>query len=198
MNFLKFLTNKGKKAPKKAQEPEEDKPQKYQLTSIQSDDDTQSYPTGKNRLTEDQKLIICKMLGEGLTNSMIVKKLEDEHQLKVPPQLIRQYALTPKWKDVIKEHRAKFLQRMDDIDVVHKAVRLKRMDYVQDRAIKTGKLSVAVSANEQIRKEFEKDGGDTNIFVNNPTYNQLNVLSTEELLRRKAEATKKLTEQKET
>jgi hypothetical protein len=93
---------------------------------------------------------------------------------------------------MLKELREHYRNRLDLIDGSHKAVRIRRVEAIMDKAVKKGDLNVALKANEQTRKEFQEEEGGTTIYWNNPTYQQFNQLSNEELLKKQKEATEKL------
>lgn len=175
---------------KKKEEAEIKPEEEHSLTPVEARE------VGKqsHKLTEGQKEVIIDYIAQGLTPTQIVNECADKHGIKIFPIAVYQFKQADKWQEKLKVLRKYYQNRMDDIDVTSKAVRMRRLDKIQDKAIKQGRLNVAVSANNEMRRELEGDGDSTNVYINNPTYNQLNVLSTEELLKKQKEATRKLFE----
>lgn len=146
------------------------------------------------KLNLQQQHSLIDYLAQGLTTYQAIEKMKDDYGVDISYQLIASYLRVKKWRPMLRELKAKYRANFALLDATHKGVRIKRMDQVMDMAIRRGQLNVAVKANEQIRREFEKDGGDINIYNSSATYQQMNVLSTEELIKRFDEATKKLKE----
>jgi len=195
MNLLKALTKVfHKKTPQRAKKTSEEEvhpTEAKEIVVVESKDlDAKTW-----RFTEDQKMILVNLIAQGLTTTQIIQNCKDIHGFAPTTSLIYSVRHSDKWEAKIMDARAKHFSRMDLLDASNKYVRVKRMDAIQDRALKKGDLRSAISANEQIRKEFEKDSGDTNfIFQNNTLYQQFNTLSTEELVERQKKATKELKE----
>lgn len=199
MSWLANLTNRFKKKEEKVEVVAEVKPTVEKLEIKPKS--IIEVPTGNivknvvhNTLTEEQKYALIDLTAQGFTPTIVMRKMKELYDVTVSKPSIAQYAHTDKWKPVLKQLRAKYRENIHDIDLSHKANRLRIVEHVADRAIEKDDLRMALKATEEARREFEKNGdGDVNnIFINNPTYNELNVLSTEELLRRKDNATKKL------
>lgn len=146
------------------------------------------------KYSEDQKYTIISLLAQGLTPTQVSHECLTSYGFKTSMTNIRRYRDSEKWGKVYKKLSDEHRSRLDLLDASSKYVRVKRMDKVFDQALEKGELKTAISAQEQIRKEFEGDGDSININFNNPVYQQLNVLSNEELLRKYNEATKKLKE----
>lgn len=183
MNLLKSLTNVFKK---KDEAPSENSIEKV------SKESKEPAPFWKEKLNDEQRLQVIHFIAQGLTNSAVVSKVEDEMGIKISTVSIQQYRSATKWQETLKKLREEYLNRLDLIDGSHKSVRLRRMEHVMDKSIKKGDLRVAISANEQMRKEFQNEDGATTIYWNNPTYQQFNQLSNEELIKKQKEATEKL------
>lgn len=204
MSWLNPLTNMFRKKdkvarkgrpPKEKSDLDEGEPAPGNPIQIMEVKDIAVETKGTWRFTEDQKLIVANLIGQGLTYTQVKQTCSEVHGFL--PTAATLYTIThaDKWNKIIMEARAKHFARMDLVEPSNKYVRVKRMDLIQERALKKGDLRSAISANEQIRKEFEKDSGDTNfIFQNNTLYQQYNTLSTEELLERQKRATATLKE----
>ncbi len=201
MNLLRSLTNALGFGSKKDPEPETLQQPVDEALSLEAPEgmplpEKWVGKRGTQKLTEEQKLILVDMIAQGLTGTQIIQKMKDLG-VTISQSIPYQYERTLKWKDVIRDRRKFYRDNLEEIDASHKAFRIRRMDHVQEMAARKGDLRVVVAANEQIRKEFEKDGSDINIFHNNPVYQQFNQMSTEELLRKQKEATAKLKLKKE-
>lgn len=146
------------------------------------------------KLTEPQKLQIIDWVAQGLGPNLVVDEFENTYGFTINYQLVCQIRTVKKWSEELEKRRVHYRSRLDLLDNSHKYVRVKRMDEVFNRAIAKGDLSTAISATEQARKEFEKESETSNIYINNPVYNQLNVLSNEELKLRHDEAVRKMKE----
>lgn len=188
MNFLKSLTDAlGFKKKEEAA-----------LEQVEGDTFNAPPPDKQgHKLSPEQQLQMVHMIAQGLTPSQIVEKMKEETGISLATPTVYQYRDAQKWQPKIKELREQYLNRLDLIDGSHKAVRIRRMEAVLDKAIKKGDLRVAISANEQTRKEFQSEEGTINVYWNNPTYQQFNQLSNEELLKKQKEATARLKIKKE-
>lgn len=188
MNLLKSLTNLFKKEePEKSEET---------LPAIKETSEIKEHKPGPHtKFSEEEQHILIDLIAQGLTHSQVSERLYEITGKRVSYPLLYQYQNTKKWKPMLKELRDKYFSDISKLDASHKYARIKRMDYVQEKAIKKGDLKTAVSANEQIRREFEREAsGEVNIYHNNPVYQQFNSLSNDELIRRYDEATKRLKE----
>lgn len=195
VNLPKFLTNAFKKKaevePLEIVKTEEDEALQEILDKPTSH--MKSGPPAKVRLLEDEhQLELIKLIAQGLTSSQIIIKFKEELDITLNYRHIYNYRHAKKWQEKIRELKTYYRSNVDSIPGSHKSVRIRRMEFVMDKASKKGDLRAAISANEQIRKEFEKEGGEINIFHNNPVYQQFNNLSNEELIRRHKEATLKI------
>lgn len=147
---------------------------------------------GPRKLDDGQQLAIVKFIAQGLVPSQIVQRMKDEFDVEISINGCYHYENSPKWKTKIKELKVYYRDHLEEIPGSHKAVRLSRMEHVFEKAYQKNDLKTVVTVNEQMRKEFEKDSGDINIFHSNPVYQQFNSLTNEQLLERQREATLKL------
>lgn len=202
MSFLNQLTNLFQKKAKPVKAKVKEKPEDDEEEDEDTDTkkvtvvDAKQLDSAKTwKFTEDQKMILVNLVAQGLTRTQITQTCKDVHGFEPTASLIWTVRHSDKWEKLVMEARSKHFARMDLVDPSNKYVRVKRMDAIQERALKKGDLRSAISANEQIRKEFEKDSGDVNVYLqNNTLYQQFNTLSTEELLERQKQATKLLKE----
>lgn len=197
MNLLKFLTNGFRKkdaGPMETQQEAEEETISPEMAIEEVK--PKGLERGHQKLTEEQKITMIDLIAQGLSGAQVVQRMKDLG-ININSSLPYQYQTTEKWKPLLKEKRKFYRDNIEEIDVAHKAFRIRRMDHVQEMATRKGDLRVVVSANEQIRREFEKDGGDTNVLFNNTVYQQFNQLSNEELIIRQREATEKLKIKKE-
>lgn len=149
---------------------------------------------GVFKLNDQQRFELIDYLAKGYTPGQIIQIVKKNHDIDISYSTIYYYQCHKGWKKKIKELRGHYAQNIHLIPGANKVVRLARMEHVIDQATDDGDLRTVINANEQQRKEFEKDGsGDvTNIYMNNPVYNQLNMLPNDELMRRHREATQKM------
>ncbi len=193
MNLLKPLINLFKK--EKIQELEEKTVPKSAKEKAIEEGKSVPLKNGSWGFTEEQKMSIMPFIAQGLTHSMVVRECWEKLGIKINTKTIYDYASSDKWIPVIKQLREDYKNHPESLDATDMNVRIRRMDYAMDRAAAKDDLRVIVSTNEQVRKEFEKNGGDINLmYINNPVYQQLNTLSNEELLRKHEVATKKIKE----
>ena len=188
MNWLTSLTNVFKKKEKAVETIQE---------NLEPKEKHGENWGGGRKLNEEQQLQMVNYIAQGLTAHQIVEKFNDEYDIKISSMLISIYRGTEKWQPKILELRQQYLDRLDLIDGSHKAVRIRRMEHIMDKAVQKGDLRVALSANEQTRKEFQSEDGQTTVYWNNPVYQQFNQLSNEDLLKKQKEATEKLKIKKE-
>lgn len=151
----------------------------------------------EKKFTEEERYVIVSMLARCYSNTEIKNEIMTRFQKNIDVALLQQYKRTKKWVAVITKLREEYLIDVPMANTAHKRVRLERLDRIYDRAVENGDLKNQLSSTTQAWKEMEgnkKDGDTTNVFWNNPVYQQINALSTEELIKRQQEATKKLTQ----
>lgn len=203
MNLLKTLINLPllagmadfiKPVEVKVEAPEKPRTVTETLAIIKAEKEKAPEILKKNaKLTHVQQEDLIRLIAQGLTMTQVMDVFEESTGIKLSIGTINDYRFTKKWRPFLDAERDKFLNRIDLLDGSHKAVRVRRMEHVFEKGLKKGDLKVAISANEQIRKEFVQDG-DTTVLLNSPIYAQFNTLTNEELLKRQKDATEKLRE----
>lgn len=196
MSLLKTLTDKifGVGAPAQPQVEVSPEPAKPNITVDVKISKKKDLVKADGKLNESDQFKLIDIIAQGLTLSQVKERFILETGISLNVGTISDYKYSPKWREKILELRDHYLSRIDLIDGAHKAVRLRRMEEVFEKAVQEEDFKVAISSNEQIRKEFQSDGDTTINLLNNPTYQQFNTLSNEELIKRFNEATKKLKE----
>jgi hypothetical protein len=116
---------------------------------------------GGNRLSEEAKLFAVQALACFDTPSVVAQAVRKEFGLTITPQSVEAYdptkragrKLSDKWRALFEETRKTFRQDMAAIGVAHKAVRLRMIGRIAERAEAAGNVAVALQALEQAAKE---------------------------------------------
>lgn len=144
------------------------------------------------KLNEDQQMELMEMIARFWNTPKIISEIYSRHQIQISPNLISQYKHTKKWIPVIKKLREKYVTGIDEVAGMHKRVRLERAEEVYSKAIKDGKLRLALAANKDQREEvFEKQAGG-NVTYNLNQFNQYVNMTDEELEEKKHEILTKI------
>ena len=149
-------------------------------------------PSNKHRLNADQKAQVIHLIAQGYSDMQISSICKDKHSFTIEYPHLYYYRYSKKWKDLRKSLKNFYTSRPDVLESSRKDARVRRLEYIQDEALKQNDLRAAISTNEQIRKEFTGEDGGVNIYMNNPMFAQFNSLSNEELEARYRQALNKL------
>lgn len=142
--------------------------------------------TNRNwKFTEDEKMKIITMISSGMTVKEIQEEAKECYNITISKSQIVQYKTAPKWQDTIKQLRQSFLVDPAQVAGAHKRVRLERAERAYDRAYAKGNVKETLMAIEHQRKEMEERGEPTTFSL---AFHQYNIMSDEELERRKFEA----------
>ena len=133
------------------------------------------------KFTDDQRLLMAKLVGQGWTNSEIKQHMLEVHEIKITPNNIEQIRHGEKWKPVIKQVREAYIGGIHDVAGSHKRVRLERAERMYDKAVSKGDIKTGLATIEQQRKEFDKH--ESNQFV--ILQQQYSFMSDEEIEERK-------------
>lgn len=146
------------------------------------------------KMNEETRLHLISLIAHCYSNAEIQKEMFEKHGKIISTSLIGQYQRTKKWREAIKKIRQEYELNVPEAKMFSKRSRLDRLERIYDRAVEKEDIDNQLKAVSQGWREIEgnKQEGDTNVYLNNPVYNQLNLLSNEELLRRHKEATEKL------
>ncbi len=151
------------------------------------------------KLEKEERYFLINLIAHCYSLNEIQFEMFNKFQKNVSTTLIYQYKHTKKWVPVIKKLREEYCIDVDASPMASKRVRLDRLDRAYNRAVEKSDITSQIKAVSQSQRE--KEGlhahGDINVYWSNPTYQQLNVLSTEELLKRQKLATQKLLEGRE-
>lgn len=115
----------------------------------------------QNRLSEEVKTYIVQALACFDAPSVVAKAVKEEFELDVPRQKVESYDPTKRaGKNVSQKHRAifeatrkTFLEDTSAIGVSHRAVRLRALERMAQKAEKQGNMVLASSLLEQAAKE---------------------------------------------
>lgn len=111
------------------------------------------------KLADNIKEFIVIALACYDTPSQIVKAVKEEFKLEIPRQQVEEYdpmkrCKTAKWVDLHREVRAAFLRDLSSVPASKKAVRVRRLALMAERAEGKGNVVVAAQLYEQIAKEM--------------------------------------------
>jgi len=114
-----------------------------------------------NTLSDEVKTFIVQQLACFDPPSVVVKAVKEEFDLVVSPQQVETYdptkragrSLSEVWRAVFEETRAEFLADTARIGISHKAVRLRTLARLADKAERAGNMVLVASLLEQVAKE---------------------------------------------
>ncbi|WP_261535575.1 DUF2280 domain-containing protein [Burkholderia multivorans] len=113
------------------------------------------------KLNDEAKSLIVRRLACYDTPKQAADAVKEEFGLDVSRQQCAAYdptkaagkSLSPKWREAFDATRRQFLGQLGDIPVANRAVRLKVLDRIYQRAENQGNLVLAMNALEQAAKE---------------------------------------------
>lgn len=115
----------------------------------------------QNQLSNEAKTFIVQALACYDTPSIVAKAVNAEFGLNLPRQQIERYDpekragrdLSKRWRDLFAQTRETFLADTSKIPVANRAVRLRQIGRIADKAESQGNTVVALQALEQAAKE---------------------------------------------
>lgn len=147
------------------------------------------------KLNDEHKSYLVGLIAHCYSNAEINEEMYTKFGKTISPALVLQYKKSKRWLPIIKTLREEYEINVPAANMFSKRARLDRLERIYDRAINKDEVDVQLKAVTQGWREVEgklQDGDTTNVYMSNPVYNQLNLLSNEELMRRHKEATEKL------
>jgi hypothetical protein len=113
------------------------------------------------RLKPEQKLFIVQRLACFDTPTMVAKAVREEYQVELSRQVVEGYDptkyagrnLAKKYKQVFEDTREAFLEDTSGIAISHKAVRLRTLQRMAEKAENMGNMVLAKDLLEQAAKE---------------------------------------------
>lgn len=113
------------------------------------------------RLKPEQKLFIVQRLACFDTPTMVAKAVREEYQVELSRQVVEGYDptkyagrnLAKKYKQVFEDTRGTFLEDTSGIAISHKAVRLRTLQRMAEKAETMGNMVLAKDLLEQAAKE---------------------------------------------
>jgi hypothetical protein len=113
-------------------------------------------------LREEVKTHIVQALACYDTPTTVAKSIKETFGLAVLPQQVEAYdptkvagrALSQKWRTFFEETRKRYLAEITNIAVAHRAVRLRRLDRMANRAEERGNYPLVAALLEQAAKEM--------------------------------------------
>ncbi|KXJ45881.1 DUF2280 domain-containing protein [Marinobacter sp. Hex_13] len=113
------------------------------------------------RLKPEQKLFIVQRLACFDTPTMVAKAVREEYQVELSRQVVEGYDptkyagrnLAKKYKQVFEDTREAFLEDTSGIAISHKAVRLRTLQRMAEKAETMGNMVLAKDLLEQAAKE---------------------------------------------
>ena len=114
------------------------------------------------KLNNEIRTFIVQSLACFDAPSVVVKAVQDEFKITVTRQTVEGYDPTkragkdlgPKWRTIFEETRAAFLEDTSKIGISHRAVRLRALQRMADKAETQGNMVLASSLLEQAAKEM--------------------------------------------
>jgi hypothetical protein len=114
------------------------------------------------KLAEDVKERIVQELACFRTPAAVVKEIKAVFGIDVTPQQVEAYdpnkvagrALSKKWRTIFEATRAEYIARTADIGVSHKAIRLRVLQRMIDRAETIGNYALTAEMLAQAAKEM--------------------------------------------
>lgn len=129
----------------------------------------------------EEKRHIINLIAQGYVDTQIIQILKEKYDITIAYKHLYYYRYSRHWADLRRTLKNHYAARPDLIDGSRKDVRARRLEYIQEEALKGGNLKAALLAGEQMRKEFVDESGGVNIYMNNPQFAQFNSLSNEEI-----------------
>lgn len=115
----------------------------------------------KAKLSDEVKTFIVQALACFDSPSAVAGSVKKEFQIEVSRQLVESHdpnkkasvGLATKWRILFEETRKAFLEDMAEIAISHRAVRLRALQRMAEKAEERGKLPLAASLLDQAAKE---------------------------------------------
>lgn len=116
---------------------------------------------GEIKLTPDAQTYAVQALACFDPPTVVAAAISKEFGVKITPQGIEKYdptkragrQLSVKWKSLFEKTRKTFLENAATIGISHRAVRLRALNRMADRAEGQGNLALAAQLHEQAAKE---------------------------------------------
>jgi len=116
----------------------------------------------KGKLNHEVQTFVVQALACFDTPSAVVDAVKREYGVEITRQAVEGYdpgkkageGLSEKWRTLFKETREAFLSNTAEIGVAHRAVRLRRLDRLIDRAESMGNMALCAQLMEQAAKEM--------------------------------------------
>lgn len=113
------------------------------------------------KLSEEAKAFVVDRLAMYDTPSTVAAAVKEHFGIEVPRQQVETYdARRPgkkpaaKWVRRFEATRAQYREQVDDIGIAHRAVRMRRLERMANRAEERGNLPLAAQLLEQAAKEM--------------------------------------------
>jgi len=115
----------------------------------------------RGKLTDEVRTFIVQSLACFDAPSVVVAAVKREFGETVKPQAVEAYdptkragrALSQRWRTIFEATRKEFLEDTSKIAISHRAVRLRALQRMADKAEGMGNLPLAAQLNEQAAKE---------------------------------------------
>lgn len=116
---------------------------------------------GEPKLTEEAQVFVVQAVACFDAPSVVAAAVKKEFGLVVTPQAIEVYDpnkragrnISDKWRELFEATRKAFLEDTAQIGISHRAVRLRSIQRMADKAEGMGNLALAAQLNEQAAKE---------------------------------------------
>jgi len=116
----------------------------------------------KQVLPTKVKRFIVQLNAMGDSPSEVVRAVAQEFSIEVTPQTVQRYdpsklpgrTLSKGLKELFDTTRKEFVESADDLPMAQKAIRLRRLDSIHEKATEAGTLKIAATAIDLARKEM--------------------------------------------
>ncbi len=108
------------RAPRKKREPVSKEP-------VSSESAPASKPVS-HFLTDEQRVVVCKMLAEFKPPTEIVRTLQAEFGVSITPGAVYHYERHPEWGAMVQKYREEYGRYLINIPIYHKRKRLERLE----------------------------------------------------------------------
>ncbi len=161
-----------------------------------SEDTKPSKASSPSRLTEnykytnEDKMLIITMIAQFYPEAKIISEFAEKTSQSISMTTVRHYKHAAKWQRAIERIREQYLMAVGQVAGAHKRIRMERYERLYRIAYNSGKYGEArkIISDQRVEMEGSKEGGPTL----NVSFQQLNLLSDEELEKRRQDVIKQL------
>jgi hypothetical protein len=117
---------------------------------------------GELKLTPEAQAFVVQAVACFDQPSVVAAAVNKEFGIKITPQAIEKYdptkragrLLALRWRTMFEDARKRFLEKTDEIGISHRAVRLRALNRMADRAELQGNVALAAQLHKQAAEEM--------------------------------------------